>query len=78
MNSFAITSISYNHYTNIYSLINIYKYIFTYTHLYIGFAAYLVFLHVWVFFVLAMHTHNLEGIGIQEPSDFVNNKVNKG
>jgi len=37
----------------------------------IGFVAYLCLLHVWVFVVLAMHTHSLEE-NIANPSDLVN------
>ena len=46
----------------------------------VGITMYLLALHVWVFFVLAMHTHTLEdgaggGLAAADPKEFVNNKV---
>ncbi len=51
------------------------RYLRSYPLTRIAFVAYLISLHVWVFFVLAMHTHNLEGTELQEPGNFVTNKV---
>ncbi len=47
----------------------------------VGFAAYFVLLHIWVCFVLAMHTHSLEdGAGgfLVGPGDLVNSKLPPG
>ena len=47
----------------------------------VGITVYLLVLHVWVFFVLALHTHSLDGPGggglaDASPRDFVTNKIN--
>ena len=45
----------------------------------VGITVYLVVLHLWVFFVLALHTNTLEdgggGLAAADPKEFVNNKV---
>jgi hypothetical protein len=46
----------------------------------VGITVYLLVLHVWVFFVLALHTHSLDGpagggLADASPQDFVTNKI---